>query len=78
MKEMVETISKMLVDQPEQVKVEEVAGSKTTIINLAVDPADVGRIIGKSGRTIRALRTLLNAAAIKEGRRVVLEIVENP
>ncbi|MBN2056839.1 KH domain-containing protein [bacterium] len=77
MKSMVESISKLLVECPDQVHVDEVTGSKTTIINLAVDPGDVGRIIGKNGRTIRALRTLLNAAAVRENKRVVLEIIEN-
>jgi predicted RNA-binding protein YlqC (UPF0109 family) len=55
---------------------EEVEGEKTTVIELRVDPADLGKVIGKQGRTARSIRTILNAAGIKKGKRVVLEILE--
>lgn len=76
MKELVEFIVKSLVDHPDKVMLEEVEGEKTTVIELRVDPADLGKVIGKQGRTARSIRTILNAAGIKKGKRVVLEILE--
>lgn len=76
MKELVEFIVKSLVDNPDKVMLEEVEGEKTTVIELRVDPADLGKVIGKQGRTARSIRTILNAAGIKRGKRVVLEILE--
>ncbi|MBZ4643254.1 KH domain-containing protein [Deferribacteraceae bacterium V6Fe1] len=76
MKELVEFIVKSLVDNPDKVMLEEVEGEKTTVIELRVDPADLGKVIGKQGRTARSIRTILNAAGIKKGKRVVLEILE--
>ncbi len=76
MKDLIEYIAKNLVEKPESVVVNEVAGEKTTIIEVSVDREDIGRIIGKKGRTARALRTILNAAAMKQNKRAALEILE--
>jgi predicted RNA-binding protein YlqC (UPF0109 family) len=76
MKDLIEYIAKNLVEKPESVVVHEVAGEKTTIIEVSVDREDIGRIIGKKGRTARALRTILNAAAMKQNKRAALEILE--
>ena len=76
MKELIENIAKALVDKPEDVSVKETEGEKTTIIELRVSQEDLGKIIGKQGRTARAMRTLLNAAGTKIGKRCVLEILE--
>ena len=76
MKELVKLIAKALVDEPDQVEVREVEGEKVTIIELRVARVDVGKVIGKQGRTARSIRTLLNAAATKLRKRAVLEILE--
>ncbi|MFH1219877.1 MAG: KH domain-containing protein [Candidatus Eisenbacteria bacterium] len=76
MKELVEYIAKSLVDNPDDVTVKEVEGEKTTVYELRVGPGDLGKVIGKHGRTARSIRTLLNAAATKSGKRAVLEILE--
>lgn len=76
MKDLVEYIAKNLVEKPDKVTVKEVAGDKSVIIELTVDRDDLGRIIGKKGRTARAMRTILNAAAMKQNKRATLEIVE--
>jgi predicted RNA-binding protein YlqC (UPF0109 family) len=76
MKDLIERIAKSLVDKPEDVSVKETEGEKTTIIELRVAQEDLGKIIGKQGRTARAMRTLLNAAGTKVGKRCVLEILE--
>lgn len=76
MKELVEFIAKALVDEPDQVRVTEVEGEKVTIIELRVAQGDLGKVIGKQGRTARSIRTLLNAAATKLRKRAVLEILE--
>jgi len=76
MRDLIEYIAKNLVEKPDAVNVNEVAGEKTTIIELSVDRDDIGRIIGKKGRTARALRTILNAAAMKQNKRAALEILE--
>jgi len=75
-KELVELVAKALVDQPDQVHVETVEDPAATTLKLRVAPGDLGRVIGKQGRTARAMRTLLHATAAKAKRRVVLEIVE--
>lgn len=76
MKVMVEEIAKSLVDNPQAVQVSEVEGEQTTVLELRVDPDDLGKVIGKQGRTARAIRTLLSAAGMKHGKRAVLEILE--
>ncbi len=76
MKELIEYMTKALVDAPDEVNVHEVAGEKTTVYELRVGEGDLGKVIGKHGRTIRAIRTLLSAAATKQNKRAVLEILE--
>ncbi len=75
-KELVEDIAKALVDTPEEVTVREVSGEHVTVLELRVAQTDVGKIIGKQGRTARSLRTLLGAAGMKLNRRFTLEILE--
>ncbi|MDR1243400.1 MAG: KH domain-containing protein [Deltaproteobacteria bacterium] len=75
-KELVEFTAKSLVDHPEEVQVTEVEGEQTTVIELRVAKEDLGKVIGKQGRTARAIRTILSAAASKEKKRCVLEILE--
>ena len=76
MKELVETIVKSIVDSPNDVDVKEVVGDKTTVIELRVAQPDVGKVIGKQGRTAKSIRTLLSATAMKQNKRAVLEILE--
>jgi predicted RNA-binding protein YlqC (UPF0109 family) len=76
MKEIVETTAKALVDNTDKVQVTEIEGEKTIVIELRVDPSELGKVIGKQGRIARALRTLLSAMGRKTGKRVVLEILE--
>lgn len=75
MKDLVEMIAKSLVDDPDAVKVNEVEGSQSVIIELKVAPDDMGKVIGKQGRIAKAIRTVVKAAAIKENKRVVVEII---
>ncbi|MEG0238275.1 MAG: KH domain-containing protein [Clostridium sp.] len=75
MKELVEIIAKSLVDKPEGVSVTEVQGEQSVILELRVDPDDMGKVIGKQGRIAKAIRTVVKAAAIKEEKRVVVEII---
>ncbi len=76
MKELIEYIAKALVDHPEQVKVAEIVGEKTSVIELSVAKEDLGKVIGKQGKTARAIRTILTAASTKLKKRSVLEIIE--
>ena len=76
MKELIEFIAKALVDNPDEVKVTEIEGEKTSVIELSVAKEDLGKIIGKQGRTARAMRTILSAASTKNNKRAVLEIIE--
>jgi len=77
MKELIECIAKALVDNPDAVTIlEEVGADGTILVKLAADRADMGRIIGKQGRTAKAMRTLLNAKATREKKRAVLQILE--
>lgn len=76
LKDLMEYVSKALVDKPEEVKVTEVVGEQTTVVELIVDKTDIGKVIGKQGRTAKALRTILNAASTKLKKRSVLEIIE--
>ena len=77
MKQLVETICKSLVDNPEQVTVTQIDGEQTTILELRVHPSDLGKVIGKQGRTARAIRTILAASGMKQRRRFNLEIIES-
>jgi hypothetical protein len=76
MKELIELIAKALVDHPEQVSVNVLEGSQATVLELNVAKGDIGKVIGKQGRTAKAIRTILGAASAKIKKRVVLEIVE--
>ncbi len=76
LKELIETIAKALVDYPEQVEVSELEGEQTSVIELRVAKEDLGKVIGKQGRTARAMRTILSAASTKIRKRAVLEIIE--
>lgn len=76
MKELVELIAKALVDQPEKVHVSLLEGEQSSIIELKVAPEDLGKVIGKQGRTARAIRIILGAAGMKLKRRCSLEIIE--
>ena len=76
LKELIELIAKALVDYPEQVEVSELEGEQTSVIELRVAKEDLGKVIGKQGRTARAMRTILNAASTKIRKRAVLEIIE--
>lgn len=76
MKDIVEQVAKALVDQPDTVEVREVEGEQTTVYELRVAKEDLGKVIGKSGRTAKALRTILSAAGMKLNKRYVLEILE--
>ncbi|MFH1945266.1 MAG: KH domain-containing protein [Acidobacteriota bacterium] len=78
MKELVEMIAKALVDNPEMVHVSELQGEQTTILELKVAQEDLGKVIGKQGRTARAIRVILGAAGMKLRRRFNLEIIEKP
>lgn len=69
-------MARQLVDDPEQVSVKEVAGDVSSVFELSVAEPDLGKVIGKSGRTARAMRTILSAASVKSGKRAVLEILE--
>jgi len=76
MKEFIVAIVKELVDNPDQVQVTEVEGEKTTVFELRVGPGDLGKVIGKKGKTAGAIRILLSAASAKRGKRGMLEILE--
>ncbi|WP_291322500.1 KH domain-containing protein [Desulfonatronospira sp.] len=76
MKELIEYIAKSLVDNPDQVEVAEVEGEQTAVIELKVAKEDLGKVIGRQGRTARAMRTILGAASTKAQKRTVLEIIE--
>jgi predicted RNA-binding protein YlqC (UPF0109 family) len=75
-KELVTEIAKALVDSPDEVSVREVSGEQVTVLELRVAPTDLGKVIGKQGRTARSIRTLLGAAGMKLNRRFTLEILE--
>jgi predicted RNA-binding protein YlqC (UPF0109 family) len=76
MKELIEFMAKALVDQPDKVVIKEIAGEKTLIYELRVGEGDLGKIIGKEGRTAKAMRSIISAAAMKMGKRAQLEILE--
>ena len=76
LKELVEFMAKSLGDSPDEVEVDEIAGEQTTVVELKVAKSDLGKVIGKQGRTAKSMRTILNAASTKLQKRSVLEIVE--
>jgi predicted RNA-binding protein YlqC (UPF0109 family) len=76
MKSFIEYLAKRLVDNPDLVQVNEVVGETTSVYELRVGEGDLGKVIGKHGHTLRALRTILSGVATKENRRIVLEILE--
>ncbi len=76
MKDLIILIAKALVDKPEEVEVNEVMGEQTSVLELKVAKEDLGKVIGKQGRTARAMRTILSAASTKVRKRAVLEILE--
>ena len=76
MRELVESIAKALVDNPDQVQVRAVDGEQVTVLELRVNPTDLGKVIGRQGRTAKAMRTLLGAAGMKVHKRYTLEILE--
>ena len=76
MKDLILIIAKSLVDKPDEVDLQEVIGEKTTVLELRVAKEDLGKVIGRQGKTARAMRTILNATATKLKKRAVLEIIE--
>lgn len=76
LRDLVEFMAKSLVDHPDSVEVQEIDGEQTTVVELKVAKEDLGKVIGKQGRTARSMRTILNAASTKLQKRSVLEIVE--
>jgi hypothetical protein len=76
MKDLIESIARALVDKPDEVQVSEVAGEETVAIELRVSQEDLGRVIGRKGQTAIAMRTILNAAGTRSGRKYLLEILE--
>lgn len=76
LKDLVEYMVKALVDNPDKVEVKEIAGDKSIIYELKVGEGDLGKVIGKEGRTAKSLRTIISATAMKIGKRAVLEILE--
>jgi predicted RNA-binding protein YlqC (UPF0109 family) len=76
MKELIKYIAQSLVDNPDQVEVSEILGEQTSVIELRVAKEDLGKVIGKQGRTAKAMRTILSAASTKVRKRAVLEIIE--
>ncbi len=76
MKDFIEFIVKALVDNPDQVEVSEICGTRTTVYELRVGQGDLGKVIGKQGQTAKSIRTLLAAVSARQGKRAVLEILE--
>jgi uncharacterized protein len=76
MKELIEYIARELVDHPQEVRITEVDGERTVVFELRCHPDDIGKVIGKSGKTVGAIRTLVSTLAAKTGRKALLEVVE--
>ncbi|RQD74590.1 MAG: KH domain-containing protein [Candidatus Syntrophonatronum acetioxidans] len=76
MKDLLEFLAKSLVDSPEEVDVNQIEGERSLILELRVSPDDMGKVIGKQGRIAKAIRTVVNAAAVKENKRVIVEIIQ--
>ena len=77
MKEFIEYVVKQLVDKPDEVQVNQISGDRTIVLELRVGEGDMGKVIGRNGNTAKSLRTLLSAASAKQGKRTVLEILED-
>jgi uncharacterized protein len=75
LKELIELIIKGIVDKPDKIEISQVVGEKTLIFEVKVDPNDIGKVIGRQGRNIKSIRTIINAAAQKDNKRVIIEIV---
>ena len=76
MRELIELIIKGIVDNPDKVEINEIIGEKSSIFEIRVDPSDIGKVIGRQGRNIKSIRTIVNAAAQKDDKRAVLEIID--
>ena len=76
MKELIELIIKGIVDNPDKVEINEIIGEKSSIYEVRVDSDDIGKVIGRQGRNIKSIRTIVNAAAQKDDKRVVIEVVD--
>ncbi len=76
MEELLEYLAKALVDNPDDVQVEVIEGERSAILQLKVHPDDIGKVIGKQGRIVQAMRTLVKAAATKEGKNAIVEILD--
>ena len=76
MRELIELIIKGIVDNPDKVEINEIIGERSSIFEVRVDPTDIGKVIGRQGRNIKSIRTIVNAAAQKDDKRVVIEIVD--
>ena len=76
MKELIEYVVKALVDHPDDLRIAEIEGERTIVFELRCHPEDVGKVIGKSGKTVGAIRTLLSTVAARQNRRAMLEVVE--
>ena len=76
MRELIELIIKGIVDNPDKVEINEIIGEKSSIFEVRVDANDIGKVIGRQGRNIKSIRTIVNAAAQKDDKRVVIEIVD--
>jgi predicted RNA-binding protein YlqC (UPF0109 family) len=74
-KELLELLAKAVVDEPDEVRVSVVEGEKSVILQLHVAPDDIGKVIGKQGRIAKAIRTIVKASAVKEGKRAIVEII---
>jgi len=75
LKELIELIIKGIVDKPDKIEIIQVVGEKTLIFEVKVDPDDLGKVIGRQGRNIKSIRTIINAAAQKDNKRVIIEII---
>jgi hypothetical protein len=76
LRELIELIIKGIVDNPDKVEINEIVGEKSSIFEVRVDPSDIGKVIGRQGRNIKSIRTIVNAAAQKDDKRAVLEIID--
>ncbi len=76
MKELVEVLARALVDKPDAVRVTETGGTSTVVLEVRVDPDDMGKVIGRQGRVVKAIRTVVKAAGIKQGKKVSVEVVQ--